>query len=152
MRMLTVSHRTAPGLILLIVLATSIALILGACGGDDADPAATVEGYIAAYNAREIEGVMTFFTENSVVTGHPFAAASTGLDQIRAVQQEDINSSADENAYTISNVEVSGDTVTWDHVWVSDEGSEFCKFGHEAVVADGKFVTWTWPGGGFDCP
>ncbi len=143
----------------LIAAAMSMALLTSACGGGSdpadgggTDPAATVEGYIAAYNAHDVDEVMTFFSEDSVVTGHPAAATSTGLDQIRALHQQDINSAADENAYTISNVQVSGDTVTWDHVWVHADGNEFCKFGHEAVVADGKFVTWTWPGGGFDCP
>ena len=64
------------------------------------------------YNAGDIDEVMTFSSEQSVVTGHPFAAFTTGLAQIRAVQVQDIAAAASENAYTISNVEVTGDTVT----------------------------------------
>ena len=133
-----------------LVAVISMAVILGACGGDD-DPAATLEGYIAAYNAGDIDEVMTFFSEDSVMTGHPFAPSASGLAQIRSVQTQDLGAAASANAYTISNVEVSGDTVTWDHVWVSDGGSEFCQYGQSAVVEDGVFLTWTWPSGGGDC-
>ena len=128
------------------------ALILGACGGEDADPAEVVEDYIAAYNAGDIDGVMALFSEESVVTGHPFEARSEGLTAIRAVQVEGRNSAAADEPYTISNIEVTGDTVTWDHVWRSDDGGQFCKQGHTAVISDGKILTWAWPGGGFDCP
>lgn len=115
-------------------------------------PAAVVASYIAAYNARDLDEVMTFFTEDSVVTGHPFAASSVGLAEIRGVHQADINAASEENPYTISNVEVSGDTVTWDHLWVNSTGDRFCQIGQEAVVENGTFVTWTWPSDGFDCP
>jgi uncharacterized protein (TIGR02246 family) len=127
-------------------------LILAACGGDDVDPAAVIEDYTAAYNAGDIDAVMALFSEESVVTGHPFALESEGLTAIRAVQVEDIAAAATENAYTISNVRVIGNTVTWDHVWISAEGGRFCQQGHSAVVEDGKITSWTWPGGSFGCP
>lgn len=127
-------------------------LALGACGGDDADPAAVIEDYISAYNSGDIDAVMTLFSEESVVTGHPSEARSEGLDAIRSVQEGDIAAAATSNAYTISNVDVSGDTVTWDHVWTNSTGNQFCQQGHDAVIKDGKILTWDWPGGGFSCP
>ena len=135
-----------------ILLLVAAALIFGACGGDDADPAEVIEDYIAAYNAGDVDAVMVLFSEESVVTGHPFESRSEGLSSIRAVQVRDRNSAATDNPYTISNVEVSGDTVTWDHVWISDDGSQFCMQGHTAVTEDGKILTWSWPTGVFDCP
>lgn len=117
-----------------------------------AGPTATVESYIEAYNAGDIDLVMTHFTEDSVITGHPFDASSTGLTEIQAVQVQDIAAAASENAYTISNVEVTGDTVTWDHVWTNSEGNDFCQFGQSAVVEEGIILSWTWPSGGGDCP
>lgn len=114
---------------------------------------AVVASYIAAYNQGDIDRVMDLFTEESVITGHPAAVASvSGLPEIRSLHMKDIAAAATDNAYTISNIEVSEDTVTWDHVWVNDEREEFCKLGHEAVIEDGKFISWTWPDGGFDCP
>ncbi len=96
--------------------------------------------------------MMALFSEESVVTGHPFAAESAGLTAIRAVQVSDLSTAAAENAYTISNVEATGNTVTWDHVWINDEGEKFCQVGQSAVVKDGTILSWTWPGDGGDCP
>ncbi len=137
------------------VLLFSAALVLVACGGDDADdadPAGVIQDYFAAYNAGDIERVMALFSEDSVVTGHPFANRSEGLAAIRAVQLNDMAAAATENAYTISNVNVTGDTVTWDHVWTNGSGEQFCTEGHNAVIEDDKILTWTWPVGDFDCP
>ncbi len=129
-----------------------MALVLSACGGDDADPASTIEAYEVEYNAGDIDGVMALFSEDSVITGHPFAASSTGLTEIRALHVTDMGAAASENAYTISNVEVTGNTVTWDHLWVNNGGEEYCQVGQSVVVEDGIILTWTWPDGDFDCP
>ena len=128
------------------------ALVLGACASADADPAEVIEEYRVAYNAGDVDAVMALFSEESVVTGHPFEAQLTGLAAIRAVQLEDLAAAATENALTISNVEVTDNTVKWDHVWIRQDGNRFCKQGHAAVVEDGKITSWAWPGGGFDCP
>ncbi len=129
-----------------------MALVGGACGGDDADPASTIEAFVVEYNAGNIAAVMALFSEESVITGHPFDASSTGLAEILALHVNDMAAAASEEAYTISNVEVTGTTVTWDHVWVNNGGGESCKFGQSAVVEDGIILSWTWPGGGFACP
>ncbi len=136
-----------------VALILSAALTLGACGGGEADPASTIKAYVVEYNAGSIDGVMALFSEESVVTGHPFDASSTGLAEIRAVQVADMAQAASEKAhYTISNVEVTGNRVTWDGSWISSAGVEFCESGHSAVVEDGLILSWTWPGGGFGCP
>ena len=95
---------------------------------------------------------MTFFSEESVVTGHPFDRSSTGLSEIRAVQFLDLAAAASENASTSSNIEVSGNMVTWDVRWVNDVGEEYCQFGQSAVVEEGIILSWTWPSDGGDCP
>ncbi|MDH3730942.1 MAG: hypothetical protein OES13_07465 [Acidimicrobiia bacterium] len=51
---------------------------------------------------------------------------------------------AEADAYAIANVEVEGDTVTWDHVWTDNRGEKWCAEGHAAVVAEGKIGTWIW--------
>ena len=122
-----------------------------------AEVAAVIEGYIAAYNGGDIGEVMAHFSEDSVITGHPTdlnraRGSSNGLTEIRALHVEDMTAAASEDAYTISNLEVTGTSVTWDHVWVNKQGTEFCKSGQTAVVEDGVILSWTWAGGGFDCP
>ncbi len=115
-------------------------------------PGAVIASYIAAYNAADIDRVMELFTDESAMAGHPFDSSVTGLTEIRAIQIADIDAAAPLNAYTISNLDVDGDTVTWDHRWVGDDGNEFCISGHVAVIRDGRIASWTWPRVGFDCP
>lgn len=129
-----------------------VALILAACGGSDADPAATIEAYVTAYNAGDIDAVMALFSEESVITGHPFRAEAAGLAAIRGLKAEEFDIKATDNAYTISNVEVASNTVTWDHVWINEDGEQYCYQGQRAVVEDGKILSWTWPGTDSDCP
>jgi hypothetical protein len=132
--------------------------ILGLLGEDDTpvagssdDPAATIEDYRTAYNAGDVDGVMALFSEESVMTGNSFFE-SAGLTEIRAVWVEDINAAATEDAYTISNVEVTGNTVTWDQVWIGGEGDKNCIEGQSAVIEDGKILLWTWSSRDVSCP
>jgi len=122
-------------------------------------PRETIEAYVAAYNAQNIEAVMAFFTEESALIGHPFGAEARGISLIRNVQVQDMIAASDSDAftgvgdaYTISNVEVAGDTVTWDHVWVNNRGQEYCAQGQRAVIKEGTILTWTWPPGDSSCP
>ena len=135
-------------------------LVVAACGSseDDAsattasdDPAATIEDYRTAYNAGDVDGVMALFSEESVMTGNSFFE-SAGLTEIRAVWVEDINAAATEDAYTISNVEVTGNTVTWDQVWIGRDGEQACLEGQSAVIEDGKILLWTWSSRDVSCP
>lgn len=137
---------------LLTAIILAVALAATGCSSESSDPAAVIEQYVAAYNSGDIDAVMEVFTEESVVYGHPFSSESAGLTAIRSVQVSDLSAGATTDAYSISNVEVSGDTVTWDHVWVNSGGEEFCQVGQTAVIDDGKILTWTWPPSDSPCP
>ena len=120
---------------------------------EERTPDQTIRAYTTAYNTHNIDAVMAFFTEESAVTGHPFAAEAVGLSAIRILNIEDIAAAAEFRAYMISNLEVNGDTVTWDHVWTNDEGDTYCQQGQTAIVKDGTILTWTWPqGDDASCP
>jgi hypothetical protein len=124
-----------------------LALIAAACSTSDSeDPAAVLEDYVAAYNAGDIDLVMTFFSEDSVVTGHPRATESSGLTAIRQIHGE-VGSG---DSYTITITDVDGDTVTWDHVWHNDEADN-CVNGHTAVIKDNRILSWAWPRTDFQC-
>jgi hypothetical protein len=128
------------------MMVISVVLIISACGGDDTDPAATVESYIEAYNAGDIDLIMSHFIEDSVIFDHSTSfVTTTGLEEILRMHNRDFSFG---NGYTISNVETSGDTVTWDSVWGDNFG---CVEGHTTVVEDDKMLTWAW-GTQFDCP
>jgi uncharacterized protein (TIGR02246 family) len=123
--------------------------VVTACNSTQSDPAATIEAYVAAYNAADVDAIVELFDENAVITNHP-GGTFTGTEQIRSLHEGGGADGADGTvAYTISNIEVSGNTVTWDHVWSGEEdnGEPFqsCVEGHTATVEDGQIVSWTWP-------
>ena len=72
----------------LITTAISLALILGACGGDDFDPAAVLADYLEVWNSEDAEAVMVFYTEDAVLDGHPSDSdgLATGKSEILAVE------------------------------------------------------------------
>ena len=151
MRRLRDSRRSATWQTTFLVVFGSIALVLGACGGsDDAEPQAVIEAYIEAYNAADVDGIVELFAADAVIHDHPGGSYS-GTAEIRALHEDEADGTV---AYTISNVTVEGNTVTWDHVWVGEEDGEvfeFCVEGHVAEVENGKIVSWQWPVTDFQC-
>jgi hypothetical protein len=127
------------------VVVIAFALIGTACtesnddGSDVNDAASTIESYIEGYNNDDFEDVMTHFTDESVIVGHPtdFDAEAADIGSIRRLHKEDL---AYGEQYTISNVTVDGDTVTWNSIW----GEDGCVKGHSAVIKDDKILSWTW--------
>ena len=110
-------------------------------------PEAVITAYRDAYNAGDIDAIMALFTEQSTVTGYPNGnlgprPPSTGIDTIRLHHLLDLSHAAEVDAYAFSNIEVDGNTVTWDHVWNSNSGLRGCGQGHSAVVENGKIISW----------
>jgi hypothetical protein len=132
----------------MVVVGAAAILMLVGCGDDDSsdtadsDPAQVIEDYRIAYNSGDIDAVMAFFSEDSVVSGHPVTPDSTGLTAIRNLHVDDIARGAQTDAYKITNVEASGDNVTWDHVWTNNEGTDWCAEGHSAAIANGEILSW----------
>jgi len=123
-------------------------LVLAGCSGDDGsgssgalDPAEVVEGYVAAYNAQDIDRVMTFFADDAVIVEG--AERIEGAEAIRAgeLAKFEVHAPGGE-AYSVSNLVVTGDTVTWDHLF-QGTAHTCVGTGDEAVVEDGKIVMWT---------
>jgi len=123
----------------------AIALVLTGCTSSsddesrDSSVAAVVESYIEAYNNDDFDEVMTHFTDESVIVGHPTDADPEAPDiyEIRQLHRVDLGFG---EQYTISSVEVDGDTVTWNSIW----GEDGCVKGHSAVIADDKILNWVW--------
>jgi len=145
-----------------------LAFVASSCGGDSepgsTDPQPTsaearmtadgvLEAYREAYNAADIDELMSLFDADSIVTNHPAAlyqgvgsgnGTLSGLVEIREANELDRGNAAEVGAYEFTNVKITGDTITWDHTWLGANGAEWCGAGHSAVMSDGRFVTWTY--------
>ena len=143
---------------LLVGVATAmLALIVGlgtwaivGGGGEAASPQAVVEGYYEALNAGDVAAIMEFFSEESEIVNHPLDLPVTrggplrGLAAIQEIAESDSEFSADQvEPFKFSNVEVSGNTVTWDFRIVIENQATNCSDGHSAIVENGKILLWT---------
>ena len=118
-----------------------------------ASPAEVIEVFRVAYNTGDMDSLEALFTEESVIIDHPSALfqgfgsdgkSLAGLQEIRAGNEWDRQNAAPAEAYEFVNVEVDGDTVTWDHAWEGANLAEWCGEGHSATVIDGKVITWSY--------
>lgn len=133
-----------------VIVVLTGTLALAACGDDDgsgssaaSDPAEVVEGYAAAYNARDIDRVMAFFAEDAVIIDG--AERIEGTRAIRAEQLGGFEFHVPGGAaYSISNLVVTDNTATWDRRF---EGTAHTCVGtgDEAVIENGKIVMWSLP-------
>lgn len=128
------------------------AALASACTPASAGPEEVLRSYIDAYNANDVQGLEEVFAEDALMTGHPFGPHADGIDTILNVHAADLAAANDETPYEVSNVEVTGDTVSWDHVWTNRDGVSYCAEGHSAVIEDGKIVSWEFAPNPHPCP
>ncbi len=130
--------------VMLILAGTSV---IAACSGDgsafsrDSDPEQVVEGYIAAYNAQDIDRVMAFFAQDAL-----FINGKERFEGAEAIRAEELLKfsvhAPGGEAYSISNLVVADNAVTWDHVF-RGSAHTCVGTGNEVVVEDGKIVMFT---------
>ena len=135
----------------LVMLVLAGTLVLAGCSDDNdgsgssgtSDPAEVVEGYVAAYNAQDIDRVMAFFAEDAVIIEG--AERIEGTEAIRAGQlgEFEVHAPGGE-AYSISNLVVTDNVATWDRLF-RGIAHTCVGTGDEALVEDGKIVMWTLP-------
>ena len=127
----------------LLTTLISLALILGACGGDDSDPAAVVTDYLEVFNAEDGEAVMVFYAEDAVIEGHPDVSSdglATSTSEILAIETAMNIHQGSTGTLEFINMEVSGDTVTFDNIFHNAEGDCFSSTGDKLTVADDKIT------------
>ncbi len=131
-------------------------LVLAGCGDDDsgqADPEMALDAWVDGINANSVNEVMAAFADDSRLIDHPLNPGQlSGKAEVRRGVSDTVTSSrVDPDPYSISDVVVDGDTVSWSYVWVNDAGQEFCRAGNEIDVNDeGLIVELRWgedPGG-----
>jgi ketosteroid isomerase-like protein len=128
----------------LIATAISLALILGACGGDDSDPAAVLADYLEVWNAEDGEAVMVFYAEDAVIEGHPEDSdgLATGKSEILPIEQRMQIHQGSTGRLEFTNMVVSGDTVTFDDIFHNGDGDCFSSTGDKVTVEDDKITLY----------
>jgi ketosteroid isomerase-like protein len=153
-----------------LLVAMIVALTLTAMGcssdSDDAadDPAAVLADYLEVWNAEDAEAVMVFYAEDAVVENHPARAeiegipnvdgkTMTGRAQILLIEEGMQGFQASTGTMEYLNMEVSGNTVTFDTRFINGSGSCFSSGGSETTVENGLItrVVWADTDGGM-CP
>lgn len=136
----------------LLTAVISLTLILGACGGDDSDPGAVLTEYVEVWNAEDADAVMAFYAEDAVIEGHPADAdgLATGKSEILAIEEDMDGFQGSTGTLEYINMEVSGDTVSFDNIFVNAEGECFSSTGSVATIENDliTLIVWGNPEGG----
>lgn len=116
------------------------------CGFDDTACAttATLDGFIAAYNAGDIDVATSYFVEESQIMNHPVGGNLSGLDAIRTALEQHRAQAAEPAPYVTIDPIISGFTAAWDHTWVDSSGQQWCGSGSSFQTAGGRILGWTY--------
>jgi len=115
-------------------------LIIASCGddddGDQADPAAVLTDYLEVFNTEDAEAVMVFYAEDAVIEGHPddTDGLATGKSEILVIETGMQVHQGATGTLEYINMEVSGDTVTFDDIFHNAEGDCFSSKGSVATI------------------
>jgi ketosteroid isomerase-like protein len=135
-----------------LLIAMIVALTLTAMGcssdSDDAadDPAAVLADYLEVWNAEDAEAVMVFYAEDAVLEGHPADSddLATGKSEILAVESTINRNQGSTGTMEFLNIEVSGDTVTFDNIFINGSGQCFSSTGTAMTVEGDKIALIVW--------
>ncbi len=129
-----------------LVMVISVVLLFGACGGDDSDPAAVITEYLEVWNAENGEAVMVFYAEDAVVENHPNVdgATATGKTEILAIERSMDGFQGSNGTMEYINMEVSGNTVTFDNIFINGQGACFSSGGSVYTIENDLITLLVW--------
>ena len=123
---------------------------IASCGddddGDQADPAAVLTDYLEVFNAEDAEAVMVFYAEDAVIEGHPDHTdeLATGKSEILVIETEMQVHQGSTGTMEYINMEVSGDTVTFDNIFHNGSSECFSSTGSVMTVEGDKIALIGW--------
>lgn len=130
-----------------LAMVISVVLMLGACGGDDSDPAAVLANYENTRNSGDVDAVMAFYAEDAVVENHPLDSGdgvATGVVEIRALEAQVPGIQGSTGGIEFTEMVVSGNTVTFKETFFNAGGACFSGAGNEVTVEDDKITLFVW--------
>ena len=132
-----------------VIILAGIALVLVNQG--DETPVATqpspdevLADYLEVWNAEDGEAVMVFYAEDAVIEGHPEDTddLATGKSEILLIELRMQTHQESTGRLELTNMEVSGNTVTFDNIFHNGDGDCFNSTGDKVTVEDDKITLW----------
>jgi ketosteroid isomerase-like protein len=135
-----------------VAVFAAIAVVATVNTGDDSaaaseDPAAVLADYLEVWNAEDAEAVMVFYTEDAVLEDHPShprGGLATGTVEILAVERTIDGHQGSTGTMEFLNIEVSGDTVTFDNIFINRDGQCYSSTGSVMTVEGDKIALIVW--------
>ena len=90
-----------------------------------------------------MDALATLVADSVTLFDHPRAALASGRGPVLDALGADRSDASPDEPLLVSNVVVSDDAVTWDHVWTDAEDTTWCGTGNVAELASGQIVSWT---------
>jgi hypothetical protein len=124
-------------------------------GGDTAagvedetyDPATVLADYLEVWNAEDAEAVMVFYTEDAVIHNHPSGDSdglATGTWEILGIEKSLNANQGSTGTMEYINMEVSGNTVTFDNIFINGKGQCYSSTGSVMTVEGDKIALVVW--------
>ena len=130
----------------LITVVIAVGFVVAGCSSSSSDPAAVVADYLEVWNAEDGEAVMVFYADDAVVENHPDVArvTATGKAEILVVEEGMQDNQGSTGTMEYINMDVSGDTVTFDNIFINASGTCFSSSGSEMTIEDGLITLLVW--------
>jgi ketosteroid isomerase-like protein len=135
----------------LVAVVVSVVLLAlpGALFAQEPDPMSIVNAWVAALNAGDIDGALSFVADGAVVTIVPpqpgTSGVFTGKEEIRGWYETIVG---EHGMTTLSDCQVDGETVTCVNTYAADSitamGLDSLVADWVAVVRDGKLQSYSW--------
>lgn len=121
-------------------------VIVAGCSSSTDDPAALVSDYLEVWNAEDGESVMVFYAEDAVVENHPDVngVTATGKAEILVIEDSMNRRQGSTGSMEYLNMEVSGDTVTFDNIFINASGTCFSSAGSEMTIENDMITLLVW--------
>ena len=148
------------GTFAVVVVVGAVVLLAPGDGNDSppgavaasSDPASVVADYLEVWNAEGPEAVLVFYTDDAVIEGHSedVDGLTTGQSEILVIEARMQAWQGSTGTMEFLNMEVSGDTVTYDNIFINRDGECFSSTGSVLTVEGDKIALVVWgdtPGG-----
>ena len=126
-----------------------MALVLTAVGCSSTsndDPESVLRAYEAARNSGDVDAVIEFYAEDAVVKDSPVGEGgiANGKDEIRSIEAQIPEIQGSTGGIEFLDMTVSGNTVTFNHKFLTADGDCFGGTGDQVTIEDDKITLYDW--------